>query len=343
MSQKNYNIEIMRVVAFIMVIVIHVSNYFCRAYGAVSMGEYVFALVINSLARVSVPCFFMMSGALLLGRTEGMDKALARARKFFGVLCVWTVIYFLFNTFYTKQGCNWKLLLEKPAEAHLWYLYVMIPIYIVLPFLQVLCKGMGEQLEKAFVIIGFIWLSIVHIMPYAELDLDFSLELYFDLPVFGDRSYIFYLFCGYLIAKYKNQIKLSQKQLLGLFVGGSMVNVVATLLKSMERGKHFEWIFQYGSPMVMISSLAFFAYIMRLGEGNVVLSEKVKKWVDISCACSFGIYLIHIMFLDNYKIHVAANEFSVYWVLPVLVVVILAISFVVVYLLRKTKIGKAIL
>ena len=97
MRQKNYNIEIMRIIAFVMVIIIHVSNYFCRAYGSIAMGEYVYSLVINSLARVSVPCFFMMSGSLLLGRTESVDKALARAKKFFGVLCVWTVLYFLFN------------------------------------------------------------------------------------------------------------------------------------------------------------------------------------------------------------------------------------------------------
>ncbi|MBQ6844976.1 MAG: acyltransferase family protein [Agathobacter sp.] len=337
MRQKNYNIEIMRIIAFVMVIVIHVSNYFCRAYGSVTMGEYLFSLVINSLARVSVPCFFMMSGSLLLGRTEGMDKALARAKKFLGVLCVWTVLYVLFNIFYTKQGCDWKLLLEKPAEAHLWYLYVMIPIYIVLPFLQILCKEMGEALEKAFVIIGFIWLLIVHLMPY------FKLDLYFDLPVYGDRSYIFYLFCGYLISKYKEKIQVKQSHLLLLFLGGGMINVVLTAVATVMKAKHFERIFEYGSPFVIISSLAFFAYIMRLGDGNISLSNTAKKWIDICCSCSFGIYLIHIMFLDNYKIHVAADAVSVYWVLPLLVMVILVISFVVVYVLRKTKIGKMIL
>lgn len=337
LRQKNYNIEIMRVVAFVMVIIIHVSNYFCRAYGAVSIGEYLFSLIINAFARVSVPCFFMMSGALLLGRTESMDKALKRAKKFLGILCVWTLLYFLFNTFYTKQGCDWTMLLKKPAEAHLWYLYVMIPVYIVLPFLQVLCKGLDEKLEKAFVVIGCIWLFIVHVMPY------FKLDLYFDLPVFGDRSYIFYLFCGYLISKYKEQISLKQNQLLALFAGGSMMSVVLTAIVTVLEGKHFERIFEYGSPFVIISSLAFFAYIMKLGNGNVNLSERAKKWIDISCGCSFGIYLIHIMFLDAYKIHVPADAGSVYLILPALVAVIVLLSFAVVYLLRKTKIGRMIL
>ncbi len=337
MRQKNYNIEVMRVVAFVMVIIIHVSNYFSRAYGTIPMGEYLFSLFFNSIARVSVPCFFMMSGALLLGRTEDMKKALGRAGKFFGVLCVWTLLYYLFNTFYTKQGCDWRLLLEKPAEAHLWYLYVMIPIYIVLPFLQVLCKGMGEKLEKAFVIIAFIWLLIVFVLWY------FKLELYFDLPIFGDRSYILYLFCGHLIVKYKDKIRLKQSHLFSIFFVSCMANAILTAVVTVLTGKHCESLFTYGSPLVMISALAFFAYIMRLGEGSVNLSDKAKKWIDIGCSCSFGIYLIHIMFLDNYKIHVSADAYSVYWVLPVLVIVILLISFIVVYLLRKTKLGRMIL
>lgn len=336
MREKNYNIEVMRIIAFIMVIVIHVSNYFCRAYGTIAMGEYIYSLIINSLARVSVPCFFMMSGALLLGRTESMEKALKRALKFLGVLLVWTAFYYLFNTFYTKQGCDWKLLLEKPAEAHLWYLYVMIPVYIVLPFLQILCKGMNEKLEKPFLVIGFIWLLIIHLMPYLKLD------LYYELPIFGDRSYIFYLFCGHLIVKYKEKITLKNHQLFLIYLSGSLVNVIATAIVTVYEKDHFERIFEYGNPFVIISSLAFFVLIMRLGNGDIQLGEKVKRLVNLSCSCSFGIYLIHIMFLDNYKIHVKAGVHSAYYAIPLLVISILVVSFAVVFILRKTSVGRNI-
>ena len=40
------------------VIVIHVTNYFCRAYGEITQSEYLFALLLDTLARVSLhmPC-----------------------------------------------------------------------------------------------------------------------------------------------------------------------------------------------------------------------------------------------------------------------------------------------
>ena len=74
MREKNYNIELIRTISFILVIVIHVTNYFCRAFGKINMGEYGFALILDTFARVSVPCFFMISGAMLLGRTESDQK-----------------------------------------------------------------------------------------------------------------------------------------------------------------------------------------------------------------------------------------------------------------------------
>lgn len=334
MRGKNYNIEVMRIIAFIMVIVIHVSNYFCRAYGLVSNGEYLYSLVLNVLSRICVPCFFMMSGALLMGRYETIENSLMRVWKFLSVLLIWTGIYYLFNTYVTKQGCDWRSLLEKPAEAHLWYLYVLIPIYIVLPFLQTLCNGLDRQLEKAFVLIGFLWLSVIHFLPY------WGLDVYFDLPILGDRSYIYYLFCGYFIMKYARKIFLKKWQLFAIFLGSSFINVIVTAILSMNKGVHFDRMLAYGNPLVIISSMSFFAFIMKLGDGSLELGEKTKKWVDSCCRCSFGVYLIHILFLDLYKINIKPAEFSAYYMVPLLTIAITATSILAIYLLRKTVLGR---
>ena len=40
MKERNYNLELIRMSAFLMVIAIHVTNYFCRAYGEVTKEEY---------------------------------------------------------------------------------------------------------------------------------------------------------------------------------------------------------------------------------------------------------------------------------------------------------------
>lgn len=336
MQQKSYNIELLRAMSFVMVIIIHVANYFCRAYEFISIGEYLFSLTLNTLSRVSVPCFFMISGVLLLGRNETMKKSLQRAFRFFIVLVVWTIIYYVFNTYYMNQPVDLKKLAEIPAEAHLWYLYVMIPIYLVLPFLQAMCRGMNAKLEKAFVILGGILVLLQPIMFYAKIN------LYFGVPIFGDRVYIYYLFLGYFIAKYKDRIPEMKRLWSGIFFGSSLITVITTTIGSSIMGYHMEQLLTYGCPLILLSSVSFFIMVLQSGNGNLQLKEPVRKAIDICCGCSFGIYLIHILLLDNFKKYVKAYEVSAYWAIPALVIGILGVSLLIVYLIRKTAIGRKI-
>lgn len=47
----------------------------------------------------------------------------------------------IWNAVYMKDPYQIKDLLYKPVEQHLWYLYAMIPIYLVLPFSRLCVNG----------------------------------------------------------------------------------------------------------------------------------------------------------------------------------------------------------
>ena len=92
MREKNYNLELVRMISFIFVIAIHVTKYYCRAWGKIPQEEYVFSLAVNVVSRMSVPCFLMISGALLLGREEPVKKHLHRTPSFLTALIVWDAV-----------------------------------------------------------------------------------------------------------------------------------------------------------------------------------------------------------------------------------------------------------
>ncbi len=334
MEKKNYSLELIRVISCIMVIMIHVSNYFCRGYGTVTGGEYLFSVVCNGLSRVSVPCFFMLSGALLLGRNEPAGKSIKKAGRFFLALAVWSVAYYLFNTYVTHQDTfTGENFLRKPAEAHLWYLYVMIPVYLVLPFLQSMCRGLDEKGDRALVIIGSVWVAALYILDYH------GYGYYYSLPVFGGRSYVYYLLMGYMIKKYLPRIPGKARVWLGGYLAAVVLNVIQTVMMSNDWGKHNENFFAYGNPLVIISALCIFAGILKL---DFTPGEKLKRAVDSFCGCSFGIYLVHIFFLDLYKVYLGRGAFSAYLACPVLTLLLTGISFLVVWLLRRTGPGRRI-
>lgn len=336
MKEKNYNLELIRIISFVLVIAIHVSNYFCRAYGEISNDEYLFSLLIDTVARVSVPSFFMISGALLLGRDETLEKHWKRIIRFLIALIVWSVIYYLWNTCYMKTEVQLRDVLFVPVEAHLWYLYAMIPIYLVLPFFQIMCRNMTKQLDIMFLVIS----TGAVIMNFRT---SFTgNELYYDLPLIGDRVYTYYLFFGYYINKYRKKITIKQKTAALIGVFSLAVVFGETLGTTFAKGEHYEKELTYGSPFIIIAAIMFFIVMMRLKDGNFRPSEKVRRAIDVCGSCSFGIYLIHILFLDYYKKHMEPADLSAWIAVPVLILVITVISFVCVWLIRRTKIGRRI-
>ena len=66
---------------------------------------------------------------------------------------MWSVVYYVWNICYMKSSYDLRDILYEPVEAHLWYLYAMIPIYLVLPFFQIMCRHMSMKLERVFLLI----------------------------------------------------------------------------------------------------------------------------------------------------------------------------------------------
>ncbi|HIX49444.1 MAG TPA: acyltransferase family protein [Candidatus Mediterraneibacter caccavium] len=336
MKEKNYNLELIRLVSFILVIVIHVTNYFCRAYGEITQGEYVFSLALDTAARVSVPCFFMISGALLLGRQEPLRKHVRRLARFLIVLAVWSAVYYLWNRFYMGTPYELRDILTEPTEAHLWYLYAMIPIYLTLPFFQVLCRGMSMKLEKAFLAVTTAAVVLNYLLRLA------GQELYYDIPLVGDRIYAYYLYVGYYLYKYRRHTPLGQRPALVLCLLSTAATFGITLGVTVEQGEHYEGALTYESIFVIVAAVTFFLFMLRLGNAHIRFGERAKKVISLFCGCSFGIYLIHILFLDNYKKYMEAADLTAWAAVPVLTAGITLVSFVCVWVIRRFKIGRKI-
>ncbi len=338
--KKNYNLELIRVASFFFVILIHVTNYYCRAYDEISGGEYLFALTFNILARVSVPCFFMITGALLVGREDSLKKHGKRLLRFFIVLVVWTLIFYVWNRWVMHSHYNIKIVLFEPIEQHLWYMYAIIPIYMVMPFLQVLCKHLTKNQEKVF----FVLITFAIIFNYVVSF--FGQEPYYPLPIIGDRIYMYYVFVGYYLHKYWEKIfaflRNSTVLLFAIFLGPIAISVLISELVSCYSDSFFNRLLEYQNPLLALSAAAFFLLLLQYKNGNYIPKGRFKGVIEAFCSCSFGIYLVHIIFLDTYKRTFDAADLTAYWAIPLVTVLVTLISFVVIYLLRLTKLGRKI-
>ena len=96
----------------------------------------------------------------------------------------------------------------------------------------------------------------------------------------------------------------------GIFVVCMVLNYGLTYAVTLQDGEHYERLLEYGNPLLALAAAMAFLMLVRLKKSKFNPSEQAKKWIDRFCGCSFGIYLIHIMFLDVYKRNIKPETFS---------------------------------
>lgn len=127
MRKRDNRLDLLRVISMIMVVIIYIANYYCRAFNDIDKISYLGALIFNTISRTSVPFFFMISGATLLNKEYDKQKNKDRIIRKFITLFVITIIYFIWDKYYMCKGINIISLLSKPERKLLWFMYAACP------------------------------------------------------------------------------------------------------------------------------------------------------------------------------------------------------------------------
>ena len=160
-SQKarDERLEYLRVFSCFMVIMGHIANWYMRAYPNLSMDSYVLAILVNGVCRVSVPIFFMISGALILEQPTDFKKNKKRTLNMLSKTVIWTVIYIVWDFLYLGEKYEIREMFSTPVRVHFWFLFVMVGIYATIPLWRKLVDGASKDLLRYFSIL-FIIISV---------------------------------------------------------------------------------------------------------------------------------------------------------------------------------------
>ncbi|MCR0257527.1 acyltransferase family protein [[Clostridium] innocuum] len=201
MKKRDMHLEFIRVLSCAFVIILHVSNFYRRNLIIdVINTSYIVSLVINVITRISVPLFFMISGALLMNRK--ITFSLKRIKIALIPLLGWSVVYGLWEIFFKDTSVHEVVdIVYDPVTKHLWYMYVMIGIYIALPYMQTLYQNLAKEAKRNFLLMWFAILLFTYVSSF------FHLELAYEIPFIGGSSYYFgYFMLGAYLYEYKLDI-----------------------------------------------------------------------------------------------------------------------------------------
>lgn len=157
-------LDIARIVAVLAIVMIHCSASFVIYYKK-GTSEFIFGNLFDSIARMGVPLFLMISGSLFLDENKEitLKSIIAKNVKSLVIITiVWAIIYSgVYNIIFPLilgGTVSIKNIIVGIVNGHyhMWYLYMIIGLYVITPFLKKFSCKENKKLVLFFIIISFV-------------------------------------------------------------------------------------------------------------------------------------------------------------------------------------------
>jgi len=252
----------------------------------------------NSLARIGVPIFVMISGLLVLdpAREEPWDRLLKKRllKKIILPLAGWTLIYFWWTDASMGLPFSWSRLFKQSlaggTSAHLWFLYMIAGLYLAIPVIRPLLRE-GRHVRYYLTI----WL-VATAFPLLGLVRRY---FYWEAPIF--TGYLGYFILGYWLHHCSRRRLDRWRVLLPGFALGAAVTIGGTWWirrYPFAAGKSLD-LLNYLRPNVVLMSVALFLFFRDLNLGKMA---RFAPWLHKISVATYGIYLAHVIVLDMVRL-----------------------------------------
>ena len=317
-KKRLLGLDALRIFAILLVIFNHTNERGFYRFLTDDPGTFLywFNLFFSVACKVAVPLFFMISGALLLRKEESIGATYKRGIRILVDLILFSLLFYWVEAIETGSPLTAFGLLKGIVQSnvpHLWYLYTYIAFLLVVPVLRGFVRGLTEKEGLLLFCLAFV---------------------------------VGLLVMGYLLT---NKLDLSK------VTGGHMAILWAVNLLFFAVTMVAEWKFLGKHPgstdelfltctRVLNAPVVYLTFLKLFDGKSFGAADKVITEVGM---CTFGIYLIHPLFLSYLPVFQKVwgvfenggflrNEFGI--VLSVLCVYLMTLA--IVWVLRRIPVVK---
>lgn len=372
-------LDVIRCVAMIMVIGVHCIDPFYISPTMRAIPEYThWAAIYGSLLRPSVPLFVMMTGLLLLPvKKQPLGKFYKKRiyRVLFPFL-IWSVLYSMFpwvtgvlglpkeiigDFFCYTQGQESQSLIDSlkdvamipfnfsHKENHMWYIYLLIGLYLYMPFFSAWIENADRKTKRAFLLIWIISLFIPYLKEYVANCLFERSGYVFGTDTWNEFGLFYYFagFNGYLLlghyVKKGNDWSLMKTFILcilmfavGYYITYTGFSTTASNPNATET--EMELFFTFCSLNVLLMTLATFLLLQKV----VITNSTVIKVLANMTQCGFGIYMVHYFVVGPFFLLIGPSSLPIPLQVPLMAICIFLCSWAFTALIYKLMPRKAV-
>jgi surface polysaccharide O-acyltransferase-like enzyme len=337
--------DLIRVVATVLVVTVHVSGQITNIWGKVPESDWFIANIYGGIARICVPLFFMISGYLLLPRSESLGTFYRkRMPKVVIPFIAWSLIYLGWYCGNHPGTCTpslvRNLLFVQGTYYHLWFMYSLIGIYLILPVLRLLVRPDTDRKILWYLIV--LWLVFQSALNFAGYFGDFKLGISAPLA----NGFVGFFILGYLLGPWR----LSRSTAIltaAAWVLATLATIVGTYFLTRASGKFENYFYGFTTPNVIVASATGFLLLKWVSESLNFTSPSTHLLIRYLAAASFGIYLIHVLVIEIIQgwipgTHLDSLMGKPIWSIPLVCFIVFTISFGLVRLLQAIPVLKRI-
>lgn len=355
MTRVNYvfSLDIIRVLAIFGVVSIHIVNAVYTRPDFFGGTTWWITIIIDSISRVSIPLFIMISGYLILSKNERFTASLNRMfTRILVPLIFWTGFFIWYGGGFPSFAhfhADWIEKIFAGNLYHLYFLVIIVGLYFMAPLLRAFLYSVDRATQKHFMQI-LILLSIVLVAGQYLLNAC-GTENFFTrwIPYAG-------LFVGGYFLGTNNE-KFNKKVIFGFLFAGILLTLSGNyfqyynfsngvdILGSVGCLSHYTD--HYISGNVILMSICAFILLFNMKYENLTKNKYITSAVKSIAAASFGIYIIHpfvARFLEvHFQLAVDFSTLPMPLIITLRLILVFLISYLIAFLIIKTPIIKALL
>lgn len=288
--KRQSNIELLRIVAILMVIILHYLNG--------SMGgelqhvvpgslNYYLSHFIESLCIIAVNVFVLITGYFSYKKTQ---VKVSKVVNLFLVMIFWGLLLSVVTVFWLlPQTINFSLV-KGIVEASLsqWFVVIYSILYLLIPFINKMINAIDEKSLRVILIINLIFF---YVWPTLFTNIPDSSKGY------GIVNFINLYLIGAYIHKYHDE-KVKLNKLVALY----LILTVITTVFSFVAGRAYD----YNSVFTLFSSVIFFEIFKSLNIGY-------NKTINRLAIYTFSVYLIDVNGYFNKFLYRNLFRSNEYW------------------------------